>query len=296
MGQMEDLRAFVLIVENESIGKAAEMEGIAKSAMSRKLRLLEERLGTGLITRTTRQWSLTSAGKSYFAHAQRIISALDEADAEIGNEQLDSGGDIVLAAPLHYGTQVLSERLVGFARDHPKIRLNVDFEDRFVDLVSEQYDLAIRISHPADSSLMARKIGETRHVFCASPGYLESASKITQPSDLRDHKIIQHGRAKRFKWRFCPKGERPTEVSLSSDFNSNNGDLLIGAALAGLGIVRVPDFLAETALNTGRLVRVLENCEPPPLQISMVYPATHHQPKRVRMLMDYILENPSGQT
>lgn len=294
MGQMEDLRAFVLIVENESIGKAAEMEGIAKSAMSRKLRLLEERLGTGLITRTTRQWSLTSAGQSYFAHAQRIISALDEADAEIGNEQLDSGGDIVLAAPLHYGTQVLSQRLVAFSKDHPNIRLNVDFEDRFVDLVSEQYDLAIRISHPVDSSLVARKIGETRHVFCASPRYLESAPKITLPSDLRDHEIIQHGRAKRFKWRFCPKGERTTEVSLRSNFNSNNGEMLIRAAIAGLGVARVPDFLAEPALKTGSLVRVLARCEPPSLQISMVYPAAHHQPKRVRMLMDYLLDKLPG--
>lgn len=289
MGQMEDLRAFVLIVENESIGKAAELEGVAKSAMSRKLRLLEERLGIELITRTTRQWSLNSSGRSYFEHAKRILSAMEEADAEITNEQLDSGGEIRLTAPLHYGTKALAECLVAFPKGHPNIRLNVDFEDRFVDLISEQYDLAIRISHPADSSLISRKIGVTTHVFCASPEYLRAASKIVVPEDLKEHSIIQHGHAKRFKWRFCPNGKKSLEVSLKSAFNSNNGDMLIAAAVAGLGVARVPDFLAEAALQSGKLVRILEPCEPPPLQISMVYPATHHQPKRVRMLMDHIL-------
>lgn len=291
MGQMEDLRAFVLIVENESIGKAAEIEEIAKSAMSRKLRLLEDRLGTELITRTTRQWSLTSAGRSYFAHAQRIISAMDEADAEVTNQQLDSGGDIRLAVPLHYGKQVLSEPLVSFSADHPNIRLSVDFDDRFVDLVSEQYDLAVRISHPADSGLIARKIGETTHIFCASPEYLRSAPIILEPRDLKEHSIIQHGRTKRFKWRFCPNGERPFEVALKSSFNSNNGDMLVAAAISGLGVVRVPDFLAQEALDSGKLVRILETCEPLPLQISMVYPATHHQPKRVRILIDHIVRS-----
>jgi len=199
MGQMEDLRAFVRIVETESIGKAAEQAGIAKSAMSRKLRLLEERLKTELITRTTRQWALTAAGRAYFAHAQTIIAEVDEADAEITNEEVDISGELRLSAPLHYGTRSLAEHLMGFAEMYSGIQLFVDFNDRFVDIIGEHYDLAIRISNLQDSSMIARKLTTTRHVFCASPDYVRETQEITRPEDLKSHRILQIGQTKRFK-------------------------------------------------------------------------------------------------
>lgn len=290
MGQLEDLRAFVQIVDNESIGKAAEKIGIAKSAMSRKLRLLEERLKTELIARTTRQWALTAAGRKYYAHAQKIISAVDEADAEIANEEVDASGEIRLSAPLHYGASVLAGHLMDFSSANPGIRLSVDFSDRFVDIIGEHYDLAIRISNPSDSSVIARKLGTTRHVFCASPEYLRKSPQITQPEDLKTHQILQFGHSKRFKWTFSAPEGGVRAVALSSSFNSNNGDMLICAATRGQGVSRLPDFLALDAIRSGRLMRVLPGWEPGPIQINAVYPATHFLPRRLRLLIDFLVE------
>lgn len=288
MGQLEDLRAFVRIVEHESIGKAAEQAGVAKSALSRRLRLLEDRLGTELISRTTRQWALTPAGRSYFAHARRIISAVEEADAEIANEELETGGEIRISAPQHYGTRVLSDKLVKFGELNPNIHLYVDFDDRFADLIREGYDLAVRISDLPDSSLIAKTIGHTQRVFCASPEYLGSHPTIECPDDLKAHRIIQVGRVGRFKWTFEEKGKKPKQVALTSTFNSNNGEVLLDAARSGQGVVRLPDFIAGDALKNGVLVRVLERWEPAPLPISILYAATHHQPRRVRKLLNFL--------
>lgn len=290
MGQLEDLRAFVRIVETESIGKAADQAGIAKSAMSRKLRLLEERLNTELITRTTRQWALTAAGRAYFAHAQKIIAAVDEADAEIANDEVEASGDIRLSAPLHYGTSSLAEHLADFSETHPGIHVFVDFGDRFVDIIGEHYDLAIRISNLQESSVIARKLTTTQHVFCASPDYLGDSPDITRPEDLKMHRLLQVGQARRFKWVFSTPEGREQSVALSSSFNSNNGDMLLSAAMRGGGVARLPDFLALGALRSGRLTRILEGWEPAPMQVSAIYPATQFLPRRVRLLIDFLVQ------
>lgn len=290
MGQLEDLRAFVRIVETESIGKAAEQAGIAKSAMSRKLRLLEDRLKTKLITRTTRQWALTAAGRAYFARAQKIIAAVDEADAEITNEEVEASGDIKLSAPLHYGTSILAGHLMDFSDAYPGIQLSVDFGDRFVDMIGEHYDLAIRISNLRDSSVIARKLTTTQHVFCASPDYLRDSPDIAGPEDLKAHKVLQVGQAKRFKWVFSAPGGGERNVTLSSSFNSNNGDMLLCAAMRGCGIARLPDFLAMDAIRSGRLTQVLAGWEPAPMHISAIYPATQFLPRRVRLLLDFLVQ------
>ncbi|MDU8929640.1 LysR family transcriptional regulator [Alisedimentitalea sp. MJ-SS2] len=290
MGQLEDLRAFVQIVENESIGKAADQSGIAKSAMSRKLRLLEERLQTELIVRTTRQWALTAAGRAYFAHAQKIIAAIEEADAEIANEEVEASGEIRLSAPLHYGTSVLAPRLMGFMDKHPNIGLFVDFNDRFVDIIGEHFDLAVRISNLQDSSIIARKLAQTQHVFCASPDYLGSTPPIARPDDLKSHNILQFGASKRFKWTFTlPEGGEKS-VALKSTFNANNGDMLLCAAMRGKGVARLPDFLASDAIAAGDLQRILLGWEPERLPVNLVYPATHFLPHRVRLLIDFLVE------
>ncbi len=291
MGQLEDLRAFVRIVETESIGKAAEQTGIAKSAMSRKLRLLEDRLKTELIARTTRQWALTAAGRAYFARAQKIIAAVDEADAEIANEEVDASGAVRLSAPLHYGTSTLADRLMDFSAVFPGIQLSVDLGDRFVDMIGENYDLAIRISNLRDSSVIARKLATTQHVFCASPDYLRDAPEIARPEDLKAHEILQVGQAKRFNWVFSAPGGGERNVALSSAFNSNSGDMLLCAATRGRGVARLPDFLASEVIRSGALTRVLAGWEPAPMQISAVYPATQFLPRRVRLLIDFLVRS-----
>ncbi len=288
MGQLEEVRAFVQIVEQESIGKAAEQAGIAKSAMSRRLRLLEERLQTVLISRTTRQWALTESGRQYYERGLDIIHAFDEFEAQVRHENLELKGEIRLSVPLYFGQVGLSSPLLEFARAYPEVRLNIEFSDRLVDVIGEHYDLVIRISELQDSTLIARQLCQTRHVFCASPDYIGNSAPINTPQDVAAHRILQYGSSKRPKWTFTPTRGKDVTVSLSAAMNSHDGAFLIAAAEQGLGIVRVPDFLAETSLHAGRLVQVLPTYEHKPQGIYFVYPTTRYLPQRTRVLMDFL--------
>jgi len=247
MGQIEDLRSFVQIVELGSIGKAAEDAGIAKSAMSRKLRLLEERMQTALITRTTRQWSLTEAGREYYDRGLSFLNGYDEFEASIRNDNVSLSGEIRLSVPLYFGKFSLSAYLLEFSKMHPDVRINVDFSDKLVDVINEHFDLVIRISDLQDSSLIARKLCVTRHIFCASPEYLGSHAPIKEPDDLRSQRILQYGSTKRPKWNFAPKTQtgkvsarrrkKVITVPLTAALNSHDGEFLIHAAEDGLGVV-----------------------------------------------------------
>lgn len=291
MGQIEDLRAFVRIVEQGSIGKAAEQTGIAKSAMSRKLRLLEERMQAVLIARTTRQWALTEAGREYYERGLGVITAFDEFEAQVRNENVDIRGEIKLSVPLYFGKVSLSAHLLAFTKQHPGVHLNVEFNDRLVDVIDEHFDLVVRISELQDSSLIARKLCETRHVYCASPAYIAANASINEPNDIRNHRIIQFGSSKRPKWDFTATSGKKITVPLSASMNSHDGAFLIEAAEQGLGIVRVPDFLVKPSLDSGRLVQLLKPFELKPQGIFIVYPTTRYLPYRTRELMEYLLEN-----
>lgn len=291
MGQLEDLRAFVRIVEQGSIGKAAEQTGIAKSAMSRKLRLLEERMQAVLIARTTRQWSLTEIGREYYERGLTVINAFDEFEAGVRKENVDIRGEIKLSVPLYFGTIGLSKHLLAFCKRHPSVHLNIEFSDRFVDVIDEHFDLVVRISDMADSSLIARKLCETSHVCCASPAYIADNASIDTPDDLRSQRIIQYGSAKRVKWVFISPRGKKIVVPLSSSLNSHDGAFLIAAAEQSLGIIRVPDFLAKPSLDTGRLEQILTPYALKPRGVFIVYPTMRYLPYRTRILMEYLLDS-----
>lgn len=289
MGQIEDIRAFVQIVEQESIGKAAAQAGIAKSAMSRKLRLLEQRMETVLIARTTRQWALTEAGRQYYERGLGVIRAVDEFESLVRNEDLELRGEVRISVPLYFGKISLTSPLLEFAKNNTGVQLNIEFSDRLVDIVGEHFDLVVRISEMQDSTLIARKLCQTRHLVCASPDYIANTAAITGPDDLRSHRIIQFGSSKRPKWTLTsPKG-KDSVVPLNAAMNSHDGAFLIEAAEQGLGIVRVPDFLAKTSLESGRLVRILRPYEIKPRGIYIVYPEARYLPHRTRALMEFLL-------
>lgn len=288
MGQIEDLRAFVQIVEHGSIGKAADAEGIAKSAMSRRLRLLEERMQAELISRTSRSWVLTEAGRQYYERGRDLLLSFDSFEGAVRHETQSLGGTIRLSAPLYFGKVTLTEPLTEFALRHPKVRLHVDFSDRMVDVVAENFDLVIRIAELQDSSLIARKLCAVRHVVCASPSYLTKAPAITTPSDLAAHRIIQFGLAQRPRWTFPGRAGKDIAVALNASFNSPDGGLLRDAAERGLGVTRLPEFIAQASLDAGRLVPVLPAYPMAPVGVYAVYPATRYQPQRTRALLDFL--------
>jgi len=288
MGQLEELRAFVQIAEHESIGKAAEQAGIAKSAMSRRLRLLEERMQTVLIARTTRQWSLTEAGRQYYERGIDVLQAFDEFEAQVREDSVELRGEIRLSVPLYFGHESLSAHLLAFAKAYPDVRLNIEYTDRLVDVIGEHYDLVVRISELPDSTLIARKFCETRHVYCASADYLANMPVIKKPHDFQSHRIIQFGSTKRPKWIFTTARGKDIVVPLHASMNTQDGAFLIHAAEQGLGIVRVPDFLAQAPLEAGRLLQVLKSYQLKPRGIYFVYPTTRYLPQRTRALMDFL--------
>jgi len=244
-----------------------------------------------LIARTTRQWALTEAGREYYERGIGVINAFDEFEAQVRCENVDVRGEIKLSVPLYFGKVALSELLLSFAQRYPAVQLNIDFSDRLVDVISEQFDLVIRISDLTDSTLIARKLCETRHVYCASAEYLNSSDPIAKPEDFRNHRIIQFGSAKRLKWNFDSPSGKITTVPLNAAMNSHDGAFLIEAAEQGLGIVRVPDFLAQSSIDAGRLVQLLPNYQLKPRGVYIVYPTTRYLPHRTRELMDYLLTN-----
>ena len=291
MGQIEDLRSFVQIVEQGSIGKAADQAGVAKSAMSRKLRLLEERMQTTLINRTTRQWSLTEAGREYYDRGIGVLSAFDEFEAGVRNDSVTLRGEIRISVPLYFGRVSLTSHLLEFTKTFPDVHLNIDFSDRLVDVINDHFDLVVRISELQDSSLIARKLCETRHIYCASPDYLKNSPQIKKPEDLRSHRIIQFGSAKRPKWSFTSQGRsaKTFTVPVNASMNSYDGKFLIQAAEHHQGIVKVPDFLANSSLNSGRLVRILKTYASEPRGIYIVYPSARYLPHQTRALMEYLI-------
>ena len=293
MGQIEDLRAFVQIVEQGSIGKAAEQAGIAKSAMSRKLRLLEERMQAVLIARTTRQWALTEAGREYYDKGLGVLSTFDEFEGNVRCDNVDIRGEIKLSVPLYFGKNRLSSHLLEFVKRYPEVHLNVEFSDRLVNVIDDHFDLVVRISDLQDSSLIARQLCQTRHVFCASPTYIENNANINEPNDLKEHRIIQFGSSKRPKWTFKKNSGKTTTVQLTASMNSHDGAFLISAAEHDLGIVRVPDFMAQSSLDAGRLVQLLKPYQLKPSGIFIVYPTARYLPHRTRALMEYLLDNVS---
>jgi len=299
MGQIEDLRHFVQIVELGSIGKAADQAGIAKSAMSRKLKLLEDRMQTTLITRTTRQWSLTEAGREYYDRGVGILSGFDEFEANIRNEPSVLAGEIRLSVPLYFGKFSLTDHLLEFSKAHPDVHLSLDFNDKLVDVINDHFDLVVRISDLQDSTLIARKLCVTRHICCASPEYIKNNHPVLEPNDFKSHRIIQYGANKRPKWSFTKKTHSITStkrndrktvtVTLNASMNSHDGEFLINAAEDGQGIIRVPDFLARSSIEAGRLVHLLKPYEVKPQGVHLVYPSSRYLPHRTRALMDFLI-------
>ena len=288
MGQLEQMQVFIRVVEAGGISKAADQLNIAKSAVSRHLSLLEDRLGTRLIERTTRQSNLTEAGQQYY---QRALKLLDEVSAmadEINDTETELKGNLRFALPLSAGLLHFTPIIEQFASLHPKLQLDVDFADRQVDLVAEGFELAFRIGKLQDSSYRARKLTVIRHVICASPDYLEQHGTPTTLEALTEHPILQYGNAHRHTLPITtPDGKHKT-ASFIAKLRANNGDFLKAMAIAGHGPVHLPTFLVYDALADGRLVQLLADHKLEPAHAWAIYPQNRFLSKKARALIDFI--------
>ncbi|MDB5577052.1 MAG: putative LysR family transcriptional regulator [Bradyrhizobium sp.] len=297
MSLFDDMAVFVRAVEAGSFSGAAQRLGIAKSVVSRRIGSLEARLGTSLFHRTTRRLSLTETGIAYFDRARRILSDVAEADDVARRLQGELKGKLRVAAPMSFGWRHLSPAIMEFLSIHPQLEVDLDLNDRRVDLVSEGYDLAIRIGKLADSSLIARTLAPCRHVACASPAYLAARGMPITPADLaaQGHDcLVYSNRPAAEQWRFRVGGEWWDAPVVPRRLSVNNGEALREAALAGLGLIVLPTFIVGDAVAAGTLTLVLPDYEFFDPSIHAIWPPNRHLSAKIRALVDFLTERFDG--
>jgi DNA-binding transcriptional LysR family regulator len=285
--QYEQMATFAKVVEAGSFTRAAEMLGLPKSTVSTHVSKLESRLGVQLLQRSTRSLHLTQAGSCYYQHCARMVEVADQAITEISEMQERPAGVLRITAPVNYGTVILSTLSVEFLERHSALRIELLLLDRVVDLIEEGVDLAFRLGPLRDSNLIARRLRPIRHHLCATPGYVERFSAPASPEDLRNHRCLLSG--PRSTWVFEGAGERKT-LHLDGRLSINNQQGVKNAALAGLGIVRLPGYMCSEELRSGRFVPILADWPEPPTENHVIYANTRHVPLKVRCFLDYVLE------
>jgi len=289
MSQLEEMQTFVRIVEAGSITRAAEQMNTVKSAISKRLTDLEQRLGVSLLKRTTRKQTLTDAGQSYYQHCVRILDDIYEVETALSDEQTALSGRIRLAAPITFGLMHLSPALREFNHANPDIIFDIDFNDRQQDLVAEGIDLAIRISNLTDSSLIARKLSTTRLLICGSPDYFAQNGLPEKAEDLLYGHVKLHYSNVSNSWPLRGHQGDNLAINIPAALTANNGQYLLDAAEEGKGLILSPDFICADAIRTGRLVSVLEDqLLQNEIGVYAVYPQTRYLSRRVRLLIDYL--------
>ena len=290
MGQLEDMAMFVRIVEAGSITKAAEQLNIAKSAVSRRLKELETRLGSQLISRTTRQSSLTQAGEQYYQKVYHILSEVDALNEETSGTPTRIEGTLKMTAPLSFGLMHLNDVIDEYANQHPELKFELDFSDRHTDLIEEGFELAIRIRELQDSSYQAKRLALIRYALCASPEYLERMGTPKTFDDLSEHEFLQYGMSKSSTIELIDEQGKKHQVAVIGKIKANNGDFLREMAVKGHGIAFLPTFITYKALTSGELVPILQQYQLPTLNAYAVYPKNRFLSQRCRYLIDFIAE------
>jgi DNA-binding transcriptional LysR family regulator len=282
---LDELRTFVEVADAGGVSPGARRLGLAKSIVSRRLASLEEELGVQLLSRTTRGAALTEAGATFREHAARVAAELDAARDAIAADD-DVRGRLRVAAPLSFGPMHIAPVLAELARRHPKLHVHAAYSDRFVDIVGEGFDAAVRLGYLPDSNLVARRICVLHGKFVASPAYIAAHGAPQKPDELSSHEALMQGTE---VWRLKDRG-KTVVVHPHGRFKADNGEALLAAALAGLGIAALPDFLTKPHVAAGKLTPVLTKHPPPQAGLFVVRPPGAFPPRKLRVLTDILLE------
>ena len=295
MDRFDDLQTFVAVVETGSFTAAADRLDVAKSAVSRRVAALEERLGAQLLRRTTRRLSLTESGAGFYERSMRILADLDEAESAVAQAHGELRGVLRVALPLSFGLRHMHEPICTFNERHPSVVFDLDLNDRRVDLIEEGMDLAVRIGRLQDSSLIARKLFVSRTVIVAGPGYLEQSGTPATPQDLRDHTCMSYSNVPEpNRWQYTDLDGNEQSVVVGQGMTATSGDFLCAAAEANLGITRQPTFIAHEGIRDGALMPILTDYQWPITPGYAVYPPTRHLSYRVREFIDFLVEYFAG--
>jgi DNA-binding transcriptional LysR family regulator len=275
MDRIDAMRAFVAAVDRGSLASAARTLGQSAATVTRAVALLEARLGTRLLHRSTRALHLTEFGVNYLATCREVLTTLDAVERGAAREQEQPSGLLTITSPLRFGQLHVRPVLDGFLDTNPALPARLLLLDRVVNLVEEGIDAAIRVAHLPDSTLIATRLGEVRRVLCAAPAYIERHGAPLAPAALREHScIMEHEGAETEIWRFASAPSRPLlPVPIRPRLVVNSSSAAIDSAVAGHGITRVMSYQAAAAVATGELIVLLEEHEPPPIPVHLVLPS-----------------------
>ena len=288
MDKLSQLRIFARLAERGSFSAVARDFEVTQSAISKALSNLETALGVRLVSRSTRSVSLTDAGRRFYERCRQILADLEDAEASLRDAQTTVTGTLNIATPVPFGLMFISPRVVRFKAMHPALAINLDLNDQPLNLVEQNIDVAIRLGHLSAPGLAARKLGKSPFVCVASPVYLHSRGTPLIPEDLPSHHCLTYSiLAKPLEWEF-PGLRAPSHISVASSYQSNNLLALKDAAVAGIGIARLPLWMVDAEIKSGALNLVLASSPIPSYDIHAVFPSVRKIPKKVTLFVDFI--------
>ena len=288
MHSLKQLLAFAETAKHRSFARAAHGQGCAPSTLAKSVLRLERSLGVKLFHRTTRQVTLTPDGEQLYARCQRVLAEVEDLRAVAAGTRNQVSGALRIDMPVTYGRRIVLPLLARIAQQHPALEFDLRLSDAQIDIVREGVDLAIRIGEMQDSTLVARRFATQTLKLCASPAYLDRHGRPRTVAELGSHPAIAFrmpGTGRDRPWQFCRRGQL-ISLPVQSRVRIGDGDAMVQAAINCMGLIQVPDYIAEDALERGDLVELLPTMRPPPMPISAVYPSQRLLPPRVRVVLD----------
>ncbi len=287
MDHLAELDIFARVVTAGSMSAAGRELGLSPPVVSKRIKSLEERLGTRLLQRTTRQLTLTESGKGFYERVVAILASVEEAEAWVSRRAATARGTLRVSAPTSFGRMHIAPHLVAFLAAYPEITIDLSLSDQFVDIVAEGYDLAIRIADLADSSLVAKRLAPNHRVLCATPGYLTTHGTPLALANLSEHRLLLHNAD---HWRL-ESAEGPASVRVESVVRTNSSEVIREAVLAGMGIALRSTWDVGPEIDSGKLLIVLPEWHASSrVAVHAVYPSRRHLAHKVRVFMDYLGE------
>lgn len=291
---LDDIAAFIAVAETNSFAAAGLRLAKDPTVISRRLQALEARLGVRLAERTTRQLALTEAGRAYLARVKPILLELEAADREAtGYADGEPRGHLRISLPGNFGKLWLGPLIVMFLQQYPRVTLDIEVTNRFVDLIGERYDLAVRLGELPDSRLIARKITDRKRLICASPAYLEKSPALASPQDILNHGcLVSTGRSDPYRWTFKKPTGGTMAISVHAVLASDDAEMLVEACVRGLGLLYTSDWYVGRELAAGHLVEVLPSWPlNDPGGVYIVTPALAGMPSKTRAFSDWLAQH-----
>ena len=289
MDKFESMRAFTNVVEVGSFAGAARKMGVSRSSVNKLVIQLENHLGAQLLYRTTRQVTPTDTGRAFYQRCQDILSTIEEAELAVSQQHSRPQGTLKINAPMSFGISLLGSKIAEFMTHYTEIKIQLTLDDRFVDPISEGYDIVIRIGSPPNSpNLVVHPITMIPRVICAAPRYLSAKGTPNKIEDLKNHSCLHYGYlSSSCQWQLIYE-EKQEQVCVEGVLCSNNGEVLRDAAIQGLGIVMLPTFIVKEALTTGALKIILPNYQVPLLTLSIIYPVNRHLSTKTQLFTQFL--------